>query len=59
MGSLKGLKTILLNGAMFAGYALGWDDITKILSPEAVAQLTVVVNMILRVFTTGPVGKQG
>lgn len=59
MSKVKGLKTILVNAAMFVSYALAWDDIGKILSPEAVAQLTVLVNMVLRVFTTGPVGKQG
>ena len=59
MSKFKGLKTILVNAALFASYVLGWDQITQYVSAEKVAEATVFVNMILRVFTNSPVGKQG
>jgi hypothetical protein len=58
---MKGLRTLLLNGATVVGAAaLTWAvgvDWTQYVSPTAAIIIVAVANMGLRVVTTTPVGK--
>ena len=55
---MKGWKTIAFNGGALAVYILGWDQLTQWLSPEMIANLTVLINAGLRFVTTTPVGQK-
>jgi hypothetical protein len=58
---MKGLRTLLLNGATVVGAAaLTWAvgvDWTQYVSPTAAIIIVAGANMGLRVITTTPVGK--
>ena len=58
---MKGLRTLLINGATVVGTAaLTWAigvDWTQYVSPTTAVIIVAVANMALRLATTTPVGK--
>ena len=59
MNFLMGYKTIILNGTALLTYVLAYDQLTMLLpflTPQVVAIIHTIINIVLRLVTSTPVG---
>ena len=54
---MKGWKTILANLLLGLLYLLAWQPLTAWVDPQYIVMATAGINLVLRFFTTTPVGK--
>ena len=62
MDFLAGYKTLLINATALITYLLAYDQITMMLpflTPQVVAIIHTVINIILRLITSTPVANAG
>lgn len=62
MNFLVGYKTLIINGAALIMYIVAYEQITMLipfLTPQVIAVIQTVVNIILRLVTTTPVANAG
>ena len=55
--TMKGYRTLVVNGLLLLTYVLAWGPLTELVNPQYVSMATVVVNAVLRWVTTSPVGQ--
>ena len=62
MNFLQGYKTLIINGAALILYVVAYEQITTLipfLTPQVIAVIQTVVNIILRLVTSTPVANAG
>ena len=62
MDFLQGYKTLIINGAALILYVVAYEQITTLipfLTPQVIAVIQTIVNIILRLVTTTPVANAG
>lgn len=62
MNFLVGYKTLIINGVSLIVYILAYDQITTILpflTPQVMAVIHTVINILLRLVTSTPVANAG
>jgi len=55
---MKGWRTIAAFAASAIVYLLGWEQLKEILDPKWIAIGGTVMGVVMRLVTTGPVGKK-
>lgn len=55
--NFKGWRTIAANVITFLVTLAGWEELSKFVDPQHIVQAQAVLNILLRLLTTTPVGK--
>jgi len=57
LNTVKGWRTVAVNGTALAGAVAAYPEMTEFVSPSVLMGVLAIVNIVLRMLTTTEVGK--